>query len=531
MMIALSASVLAQEPILNLMKKEKVLADEYFENGNFPEALNIYLRIGKSKPSADLDVHIARCYFFLKKYHQSADYYTRSAEKRKLPTDDLLKYAEVSVSAGNIENGIAIFRKYLNDQPGDELILKKIWRLSNLKFLYEDSAHYSLSPLSLNTNHGEMCGIPFQDGIVFISNRREPEPIEKTDGSSGSPFYKIYLSKGRYDSVYHTSEIIYKEPHVLNYGLPNSRHAGPVVFYNGFSKVVFTASSQNHPPLNKSRMLQLFLAEVKNGKLINVNAFPYNSEVYSTTDPAISSDGNTLYFSSDMPGGYGGRDLYKSELIDGEWTGPVNLGADVNTSYDEVFPYLHQNTTLYFSSNGHAGMGGLDIFSTQISENGFSEILNLGYPVNSSYDDFGLTLDSLKTHGYLSSNRANGGFDDDLYEVNIDMQTYPLVVHGVIRYKEQDWNDSSEIKIYANAKLYLIDHLRNTVVAETESDADGKFSMVIPQYSIYRIKVTDGLQEEGMVSLEIPKHRKDSFEYDMVVVKDSFKKTNTQLLK
>ena len=205
-----------------------------------------------------------------------------------------------------------------------------------------------------------------------------------------------------------------------------------------------------------------------------------------------------------------------------EWTKPTNLGEGMNTCYDEVFPFLHDHT-LYFSSNGHPGLGGLDIFKAELSSSGFMEVENAGYPLNTNFDDFGIVIDSLSTRGYFSSNRKEGGYNDDIYEFDMDLQTYPLEINGVMKLKEHSWTDSVELKLMPNAKIHLIDNVRNITVQESTCDDSGNFSIIIPYYSKYKIRVVGEDKDENIVSLEIPKHRKANGRHEIVVVKDAFK--------
>lgn len=290
-------------------------------------------------------------------------------------------------------------------------------------------------------------------------------------------------------------------------------------------------SNSSSPGNDGSSTLQLFFAERSGDEWRFAGAFPYNSKQYSISDPAISEDGQTLYFSSDMPGGFGGKDIYRSNFINGRWTEPYNLGDHVNTLYDEVFPYWQNDNILYFSSNGHAGLGGLDIFKTIITDEGVGEITNMGYPVNTHYDEFGIILDSLSTHGYITSNRGSHGTQDDIYEFDMDVQTYPLVLSGVISYKQYTWSDSTQLKPFANASLHVIDNLRNVTVYEERADAAGRFSLHIPYFSKYKIRVIGEDNEENIVSLEIPKHRKAEGKHQIVVVKDPFAEYNNQVVK
>ena len=232
-----------------------------------------------------------------------------------------------------------------------------------------------------------------------------------------------------------------------------------------------------------------------------------------------------------MKGGFGGSDIYRCEFRNGSWTQPVNLGRQINTSYDEISPFLQAGNTLYFSSNGHAGLGGLDIFKIQQNDSKWGEVVNLGYPINTCADEFGVIVDSMSTHGYFSSNRKNTGFNDDLYEFDMDLQQYPLTIAGLVHAKENNFTDSTQLLPFAHARLLLIDNIRNVTIYETSTDEKGNFSIVVPHFSKYRISLIGVDGHEHVVSLEIPKNRKMNSKHEIVIVKDFFQSPETQIVK
>ena len=167
-------------------------------------------------------------------------------------------------------------------------------------------------------------------------------------------------------------------------------------------------------------------------------------------------------------------------------------------------------------------MGGLDLFRSSVGATGYEEPVNVGYPLNSSYDDFGISIDSLESGGYFSSNRANGGYDDDLYQFEMDLQSYPITVEGIAHLKEHDWSDSTAVEPIPNATLKLVDNIRNIVVSQTVTNSRGEFSLVIPYFSQYMITLAEGENIEHKVILEIPKHRKEISAHHIVFIKDLF---------
>ncbi len=217
-------------------------------------------------------------------------------------------------------------------------------------------------------------------------------------------------------------------------------HEGAVALLDSGRRMIFTRNSFYQGQANLSsegfNRLNLYSAERESdgAAWTNITPLPFNSEEYSTGHPAISSDGKTLYFVSDAPGGIGGTDLYTSEYDSGRWNAPHNLGEPINTSGDEMFPYVQADGTLYFASEGHPGLGGLDIFS--VSSRG--EPQNMGYPINTHRDDFGIIVDEEGKSGYFASNRLNGGADDDLYFVTIDRPPTLLVLGTIVDRETQE---------------------------------------------------------------------------------------------
>jgi tetratricopeptide (TPR) repeat protein len=521
---------LAQETVFSMLKNDEKRGDEYFKGNNFHAALTSY-RHAARKNSSDSEIHIkiARCYYFLKVYDKAIALYERYlTDNKKAFPKDLFYFAESESATGMYKKAIDHYKEYLALSPDDGIVMQKIWRLNNIQYLFEDSIHFAVRPLGVNTTHGEICPVPFNNGLLFMSNRKQVELVEKIDATRNLPFYRWYFAPSLPDTTGDNS-FSFRKPSPFWNELGSKFHAGAVSFYQKQTKAVL-CSNDDDLAADGSRTLHLYFAEMKDGEWKITGAFPYNSKYYSVTDPSIDEAGKTLYFSSDKEGGFGGRDLYRCQYINGRWSSPVNLGEHINTPHDEVFPYIFEKT-LYFSSDGHPGLGGLDIFKVSTDQQGFGEVFNAGYPLNSSRDEFGIAIDSLETHGFFSSNRKNGGFDDDIYEFDMDLQAYPLEITGLMRYKEHNWSDSSELKILADAKIYLIDHIRNITVFECSTDRNGNFSIVVPRFSKYGIRVVSADREENFVSLDIPKHKKLLSRHEIVVVKDAFKPSENPTVK
>jgi tetratricopeptide (TPR) repeat protein len=508
-----------QETVFALLQTDEKRGDEFFLNRNFKIAGKYYsIAIQRNKASEKIYLKLARTNFYSKNYSAAIEHFNQHVRHSgSLDKDDVILLGESYSTVGHYDKAIEIFRSYLSKHGEDILIMKKIWRLTNVNFLYEDSLHYTVTPIELNTAAGELCATAYRDGVLFLSNRKQLRIIEKLNPSE-EPFYKLYYAQIFRDSLVE-GKIHHSKLAKAHTGIQSRFHVGPFSLYQNDSRIIYACNQEN-----TNRTLGLAFAQWKENEWSITGQFPFNSSEYSITDPCMSEQGDVLYFASDKSGGVGGKDIYRSELKNGNWTKPVNLGDIINTAGDEVFPYYRDNA-LYFSSNGHAGLGGLDIFKADLLPEGFDEPKNMGYPVNSTYDDFSIVIDSAYRGGYFSSNRLGKGFNDDIFEFEMDLQTYPVEISGRLRYKEHLVEDTSKIEVLKNAKLYLIDAVRNITVFEGRSDDRGMFALVIPHFSKYKIRVVGSDQQESMVSLEIPKHRKEYSDHDIVVVKDAFKQT------
>lgn len=518
-----TSNALAQESVFSLFKNELQTADDYYVSGNYKSALLIYEAVATKKSApANIDLRLARCYYFTHDYAQAADSYEKFMKANKLSKTDQFYYAEAVTATGDYEKSAQLYAKYYEEDSQNEMLAGRIWRMNNISYLFEDSLKNAVRYISLNTNKSELMALPYGNGVVYASNMQPVAMVQKLDTKANASFYHLYYVDTRPDP-FSENALIYEESNAFATDLNKGFHISSLDFYSNNNKMVVAISSKDENAEGKHPLQLYFASKTKKGWELRI-PFTHNNSAYSLSEPSISADGTVLYFSSDMPDGYGGRDIYVSKYADGLWSTPENLGPAINTSADEVFPYLGADNTLYFSSNGQPGLGGSDIFKAEQTEQGLGEVENLGYPINSSYDDFAFAIDSLNQHGFLSSNRRNGGLDDDIYEFDMGLQSYPLKIEGIVKFIEHNWMDSTELQPLPNVQLILIDDNGNNRVTETMSGSDGSFSFTIPYYSKYKIRIV-GNDLDGIVSFEVPKYSKTNYSYEIVVVNDDFKKS------
>jgi outer membrane protein OmpA-like peptidoglycan-associated protein len=283
--------------------------------------------------------------------------------------------------------------------------------IGNLDEYLQKKNSYAVKPINQNGVASDICAVAYGDGIVFISDRGTLGMKKLNNSSTDRPFYAPYFAKGTGAS--------FSDATAFETYANNDYHSGPLAFNAEGNLLVITRSSTTDGKIAKDdqgvvRLQMYSSAKGNEGWGIEVG-MPFNSTQYSCMHPSLSADGKTLYFASDMPGGQGGIDIWKSEWDGSAWATPTNAGNRVNTIGDEVFPYITAENVLYFSSNGWPGLGGLDIYTSEWSANAWSRAENLGGDINSSNDDFGFTYNATSKTGYFSSNRSGQGINDDLF--------------------------------------------------------------------------------------------------------------------
>jgi hypothetical protein len=269
--------------------------------------------------------------------------------------------------------------------------------LSNVA-LIKGQGNYSVYRLSFNTRSKELAPALFQNGLVFCSDRRSDAFFRYTD-QKDNPLTNLYQSAQKKPGKF---EI----PHLFSKELTTLLFEGPSTFSRDGKNIYFTRTiDASRSRVHKDTTFGIFSARMNNGMWNDITPFSFNSAAYNTGYPYISDDGKRLFFCSDAPGGYGGFDIYESDNNNGRWSDPVNLGPQVNTPKNEVFPFLQANGRLYFSSRGYSQKGDLDIYYTTKTAGAWQKPIRLEEPVNTGADDFGLILNATADTGYFVTNR------------------------------------------------------------------------------------------------------------------------------
>ncbi len=460
------------------------LADKRFAENEYAEAIKLYKRALK-KDAKDIHVleKLATSYRLLKDYKNAEEYYAMLVQLEGRPVAALFYYAEMLKNNGKADLAKEQYQKYAAVAPNDKTIEVKIKSLSELKEIVQQAPLFKIKPVSgINTNEDELAPAYYKNGLVYTSNRINDMVYFETNSTNNKPFYDMYFSQmeKKSDSL---SGIKFGKTGNFSSRLNSPFHDGPATFNADQSVVYFErVEVKKSTDKNFTNRAKIFYSVNANGVFGKPMPFIYNSDDYSVGHPCLSSDGEKLYFASDMPGAIGGKDIYVCNKEGDSWSKPVNLGPSFNTTGDELFPYIRKDGVLFYASDGFAGIGALDVYMCDFKKGKFSKPYNLGAPLNSDGDDFGIIFDEECKNGFFSSSREKGKGDDIFYfESNGSFVTFD----GKILLSR---NENDPLK---NSKLFLYKE-DGTLLKISSTDTVGMFSFRnLPADQKYIVKVDE----------------------------------------
>jgi outer membrane protein OmpA-like peptidoglycan-associated protein len=447
-------------------------------------AANYERALKKDSSDASIWANLADCYRLTRNTQGAEKAYGYLVKNNKATGDHYLYYAEALMQNGKYNEAKSAIAQFQSNVPNDKRGKNIEDGIKNLDNLLAKSGSYQVKAININSPESDFSPVMYDGGIVFASNRKFVEWVDNSHSWTGKQFYRLYHAKGNGAS--------FGKPELFASSIQSSYHDGPVCFNGAGDMMVFTRNNIENGKVQKDAKeivrLKLFSSN-KSGNDWGIEVpMPFNSDQYSCAHPSLSSDGKTMYFSSDMPGGQGGMDIWKTEWNGTAWGTPTNLGDKINTAGNEVFPFLSENTTLYFSSDGLAGVGGLDIYITEKSGSDWSTPENLGAPMNSGDDDFGISFNSATKSGYFSSNRKSQGLNDDIYTfeklcTNTDVT--------IIDEESGEALGSATVKIFENG----------TEIGTVETDATGKFNRCLNPSRSYEFRAMKDKYTENKSTL------------------------------
>jgi outer membrane protein OmpA-like peptidoglycan-associated protein len=393
---------------------QTIAGNKAYAKLKFSRAIGHYNNaLAKGQDTIYLQQRIAACYGALNDQVNAEKAYAGLANNANAASINKYYYAELLRVDKNYASARKYYEAYANT-PGGKGTSAAVQQMDKIPVLAIENTAYKVSTLNINTAKSDYAPVFYTDGkLIFSSNR-----------SSRKAFYDKW-AMGRFSRLYVATLDSTAKTEMIKLSPKARSFESSAVFSTWGSQIIFSTGSfkKNSTTLKNGMrlpVLNLYSAVLSGNAAGNLLPLSVNGD-FSNAHPSISKDGKTLYFASDRLGGQGGTDIYVSTLnANGVWGDPQNLGDAVNTAYDEKFPFIADDGTLYFASNAPYGLGGLDIYKTTFFDGHWRKPQNLGAPINSSYDDFSLIIDAAGKTGFFASNRPGGKGEDDIYKFTYD---------------------------------------------------------------------------------------------------------------
>ena len=395
---------------LMAQNKDTKEADKLYDRLEYVDAAKAYSKlVEKGKADGYVYKQLGDSYFNVFNTKEAVTWYAKAMETQQ-DAETHFRYAEMLKAEGNIKDSEAQMEQFSKMEPNDAR--SKAFK-NNPNYLVElknQSKQYDAVKSDVSSDKADFGAVLTNNNEVFFTSARNT--ARRESGMDDQPYLDLYKATRNADGTLSQATEVAE--------LNTKWHDGPATISSDGNTMYYGSESFNESEFQKNKakklkfgQIYLYKATKEGDKWTNSKPLPFNSKEYSVRNPSVSKDGKTLYFSSDMPGGLGGEDIWKVS-VDGDTYGtPENLGSNVNTEANESFPSIQDDNILFFSSNGRQGFGGYDVFKQNTNTN--EKATNLGEPVNSQKDDFAFTYNLQKNVGYFSSNREG---NDDIYQAN-----------------------------------------------------------------------------------------------------------------
>lgn len=448
--------------------KEAKANDKYYKFA-YVDAIKTYERLfEKGYKTPEMLQKLGNAYYFKADLDNAAKYYSELfAMTEDLEPEYYYRYSQSLKAIKDYKKADAMLAKF-NQKSGNDIRAKLAASQKDyLATIRKNSGRYTLENAGINSEFSDYGSSFNNNKVIFASSRDTGGMSNKRHGWTGESFTNLYAADmGDQGTL--------SSPERFGNKLNSKFHESTPIFTKDGKTVYFTRNNFNDGKkgrdANKSILLKLYRATIEGETWKDIKELPFNSDEYSVAHPALSPDERTLYFASNMPGTKGQSDIFKVKIEGESYSAPENLGT-INTEGRETFPFITKENEMYFSSDGHPGLGGLDIFMSKADENNtFKDVYNVGEPLNSSKDDFAFLINSATRVGYITSNRDGGQGSDDIYRFkeNKKLETKcEQLLAGVV-------TDQATGAPIAGAKVSLKD-MNMKVLKDQLTDREGKF--------------------------------------------------------
>jgi outer membrane protein OmpA-like peptidoglycan-associated protein/tetratricopeptide (TPR) repeat protein len=459
--------------MLNAQDKKTERAKENIKSYSYAVAIEKYEQLVKEGYSSEeIFKNLGDAYYQKADYIAAAHWYEQLFESFDTTIDSeyLYKYAQTLKSNGDYTASDVWMQKYSEANSADIRAIKYSLNKNYLEKIKANSSRYDISNLPINSTSADFAPSFFGQQLIFSTARDTGKILRNIDKWNNKPFTNLYSAKADENGTFSSAEKLSKK-------LNKKTHESSTVFSKDGTTVYFTRNNSKNGQFSRDKdglsRLKIYRAYLRDNKWENIIELPFNSDNYSVAHPTLSADEKKLYFASDMPGTYGQSDIFVVDINeDGSFGIPKNLGNQINTESRETFPFVTSENVLYFASDGHPGLGGLDIFASKIDDLTAPYIVNVGEPINSLQDDFSFIIDEESRKGFFASSREGSIGSDDIYSFTenkkIVLRCNPII-DGWVKNKE-----TGEPLVGAAVTLF---NSKNEVIANTVSENAGVFSL------------------------------------------------------
>lgn len=469
----------------NAQEKNINKGNDKFENYAFIDAQQVYLDLAnEGVRDQNLLMRLADSYYYTANYKDAAKWYGVLYETYpNIDADYVYRYA-LSLKSNQLYDASNKVMDRFIEMKGEDYRSKLYVNERNyLQEIEAQSGRFELVNIGFNSELSDFAPTFYQGDLVIASNRAKRASSKRLHDWNEQPFLDLYLMSGN----------DLEKSNKLDKNINTKYHESTAIFTKDGNTIYFTRNNyyKNDFKTDDAGLNRLKLLRGKrNGESWDIEELPFNSDQYSVAHPALSNDEKTLYFASDMPGGKGMSDLYKVSIEGDGFGTPVNLGDKINTENRETFPFVSSDKLLYFASDGHPGLGGLDVFVAEINDKDFGDVYNIGKPVNSPVDDFTFIINDITGVGYFASNREGGMGDDDIYSFKATQK----LITSCKQKMEGFVLDKNTKQPIPGADVVLLNDA-GTIIATTVAGEDGSFSFPVECTSQYAVRgLKDGYE-------------------------------------
>ena len=498
--IAVAAFLLLSALEGNAQVKNQSKADKEYAHLAYIDAIDTYEKVAnKGYKNEEMFQRLGNAYYFNGELVKAVKWYNELFEMNKEQEPEYLyRYAQTLKAVGEYAKADEILKAFHNKINTDKRGLLFENNKNYLEQINVNSGRFEIKEAGINSTQTDYGSAFLDNKLVFASARDTGGIAKKKFKWTNKSFTNLYRAELAPDGTVGKPERFEKKINSkFNESTPVFTKDGKTMY---FTRNNFLGGKRKRDD-QRNTLLKLYKADFVNGKWTNITELPFNNDQYSTAHPALSSDEKKLFFASDMPGTLGQSDLY-SVTINGDNTfgKPENLGPEINTEGRETFPFISAENELYFASDGRPGLGGLDVYVSQMNSDGtFAAVQNVGAPVNGKQDDFAFIIDSKTRNGFFSSNREGGVGNDDIYKFT---ETSKLTCEQTLSGTIVDSENNAPLD---DAKVVLLDEEFKTI-NEATTNADGTYNFKVDCNKKYHVRTI----KENYETKEIPVTTKET---------------------